>query len=268
MAYQGIPQSFVLRDLSSNVTMGVSGELITESIPVLTSDATAIFYVSLNSMRDVFQFQSDASNIDLIAGGLESDIKYFVNNSAFPEANPADASMNDANSVNAILSANAQGVALSTEQSTVAADFVRHLALHLFNTAYAEELFSNGLALISNITTICDTMWVQDISATLQSVGVSNDTLSGLDAASGWYYKDDSDATSANLCRELMAQLAGADPNRFSAVANQTGVQSVPFVAGDSINYLLKIHPAVGQHGLTGVAEIPARTYQIRMIMQ
>ena len=272
MSWSAAPQSFVLSDLSCNVTMGVSGELISEVIPVLTSDATAIFYVSVEEMKAVFKFQTDASNIDLSAGIPDSGLKFFVVDSAFQEHNPADASLNDSKSVGAMLSANGAGVELSTAQSTVACDYVRYLAYKLFNTAYAEELFSNGFELTTNIHDICHTMWTTDITATLAAVGVTNATLHGPDPTTGYYYSDESNLTSSNLCRELLAQLAKTDPSRFNAahglIADTTELQSIPFVAGDSISYLLKINPAAGQEGLTGVAPFDGRTYQIRMFMQ
>ena len=62
MSFTPTTQSFVLSDFSNNVIMGVSGELITEAIPILTSDATAIFNVSLAAMKNLFKYQSDASD--------------------------------------------------------------------------------------------------------------------------------------------------------------------------------------------------------------
>ena len=75
-----------------------SGEFtLTNDISSNTYDATAVFNVSLSTIRNMFKFEtSTIANNQLPSSALtdaNADITYYVNSSVFPEINPAHAMM-------------------------------------------------------------------------------------------------------------------------------------------------------------------------------
>jgi hypothetical protein len=118
--------------------MGVSGELLTISAEQIDASAVAVYYVDKTNLREVFQFQTDSSDVDFVNDS--TDVKYFVkmqNWTSTAVINPAHAMM-DANESNSPI---ASGFA--NDRSLVKHDFVRYLAEQLFNTHRGVDLFSN-----------------------------------------------------------------------------------------------------------------------------
>jgi hypothetical protein len=75
--------------------------------------------------------------------------------------------------------------------------------------------------------------------------------------------------TRNNICRELFQQLIYSNVERFNQLYSSTNdnLFNLPIIAGDTISFLYKIHPSEGQELLTGVDPIPARTYQIKIVI-
>ena len=88
--------------------------------------------------------------------------------------------------------------------------------------------------------------------------------LDGTDG-SGNKYSTNTSNTTANICRELIRQIAAVAPARFSDISNNHALQSVPFASGDTINFRLTVRAAPNQQGLTGVANFDARVYKIQL---
>jgi hypothetical protein len=261
--------NFVLDYLSSSVSMDVSGIVYSQTITAVDASATAVVYVSLAAVQEVFKFQT-TSDFDI--ENLPSDIRYQVNHASWPALNPANSMMDDALSLRPIITGDSKG-AFNANDMLVAHDFVRYLALELFNSAYGADLFDNQKALLNDIRAICGSTeagqtWF-DIVAKLKAVSADS-TEAGLESdPSGNKYLTDSTTGESNVCRTLFQQLTGpgGDINRFSTIQGGDGYQSLPLEADDSISFKLTIAAAPGQHNLTGVEPIAPRSYEIKMIM-
>lgn len=74
-----------------------------------------------------------------------------------------------------------------------------------------------------------------------------------------------------------MCQIATNAPERFNASSGgggggsgsgSGGLESVPLIENDTLNIRVVIQASPNQHALTNVAEIPARTYNIKLIIK
>ncbi len=255
--------NFVLDSLSSSVTMDICGTIHSADIVVLDTSATAVFEVSLDAMKDVFKFQTDSNDIQNQA---DADIKYQIDLASWPELNPANAMMHNDLSVDPIASSNTAGT-LPNNKMLVAHDFVRYLALKLFNTHYGVDLFDNELELLNDLRYICGNTaegqtWY-DLMTKITAVSKSGDHAD-LAGDAGSKYMTNATDSSDNLCKVLFDQMMLTEKARFADIA--TGAddfQSLPFIVGDTISFKLTIAPAAGQEELTGVEAFAPRSYRI-----
>ena len=261
---------FVLSALSTSVTMNTqavmdAGEVST----ILDSSAVAVFNINLDSVKDVFKFSSTTWDIsDNLPSG---EMHYFVHANEWPTdviINPSDSMMDKAGSVNPILT-----VPLSTEM-LVKHDFIRYLALKLFNTAMGTDLFSNEGALLNDLNAKGLVAW-SDISENLWQYATTNTSSAEidnmgvlLDPSSNQLCTTDHFSGDTNLCRELYQQLiyTSSGRSRFQIVTLDGNNQApIPFIAGDSISFLYTINPAANQHQVTGVSAFGGRSYKIKL---
>lgn len=268
----------VLSDLSFSVQMLQTASMDIKEPPSLYDvSAVAVFTVSTTDMRNVFQFRTDSldmTNTDT------TDLKYFVNMSEWPSGlviNPANAAL-DYNAPNvsfgAIADSNYNQDQYSSEKMMVKHDFVRYLALRLFGSYEAIDIFNNEAELITNLESIGDGsepghVWY-DISAALHRVSITGMNLNEdltLDSSTGEYCMTNAVTTTDNLCREMFLQIADVTPERLQSVQQTSSRQPLFFQDGDSINFSVTFYPADNQHLLTGVNPIPARPYQIKLYM-
>lgn len=256
---------FVLDKFVSSFTMGVSGDIYGLPVAALDVSATAILHVTVAEMKATFKFQTDASNVNDVSA---SDLKYYVYANQFPTLNPSLAKLDDPSGSNAIITKGSDNVNYATGVMRVEDDYVRYLALRLFNTAYGVDLFNNVDALISDLSTKGVSVW-SDISGIMYEV----DATSGTDAlmatdASGVKYLTETDTSNNNLTRELMKQMLVSNKDRFNNIAAGGDlIQSLPFNANDTISFKLTINAAPGQNALTAVGAIPARSYGIKIVI-
>ena len=269
---------FVLQKLYSDGFATLLANIPAEEIPVLDTSATGVFYMKTSDLRNIFQFQTDAININDLSS---QDMKYYVNMNAWPQLfdlNPANAMMDQdlssgLLSVNPIATMETNGQKYSPTKMFVKDDFIRYLALSLFGTYSGVDLFNNKQALEDNVQAQCDGSakghsW-HDISASLYSVDMTIGTNPGLlTDISGLKYMTRYTITPNNLCRELMNQIGYSDPNRFSNILSTVDMQPLPLYDGDSISFSLSIKPAPGQENIVNLPNtIPARNYRIKIYM-
>lgn len=256
---------FVLNALDGSLNMGVSGELLDISAVPVDASATAVYYVDISNLREVFQFQTDASDVNLI--GDSTDVKYFVkmanwNSNAI--INPAHAMLNVAESADAI------GGVFDPDRSLVKHDFVRYLAEQLFNTYRGVDLFSNENALKDDLAAKGHDAWLNDISAALWYTEKNPEGTLG---TFGFLTNDVS--SNDNLSRELLLQMTNQAVTRLvdqsgNLDINDTGSpQPIPFHVGDTINFKFTVYPADNQHELTQRANpIGPRSYEIKLVVK
>jgi len=253
--------NFVLTGLNQEFTLGVSGEIAAAAPPTLDVSCEAIYNIKLSDMKNVFKFESDAFDVNNVDA---SDIKYYV----YMNAWPADLSLNPANahtlSTTPILAVSADVVA---KRNFVKHDFVRYLALRLFNTAYGVDLFSNESELLSDLVTKGATAAGSIITA-LKAV----DQASAANGSAPHKYSTNALTGTSNFSRELLQQLANTQAGRarlYSAVQDASGVISIPFVADDTISFKVNITAATNQHNLTQrPSAIETRTYRIKLVLK
>jgi len=254
----GLNQTFSLSTLAS---------LDASSIAVDTTDATAVFYIRLSDMTNLFQYQTDAFDVNNLDA---SDVKYYVFHRTMPadlHINPSHAMMNKTESAG-MLGTGIQEI--SADKSLVKHDFIRYIALRLFNTHYGVDLFQNEQELQENITYLGETVQhnIDTILSGISTTSASQDMA--YDATGNKYLTNDASGNT-NLCRELMRQIAASEPSRFynnGGDISGSGIRAVPLREDDSINFKLTITAAEHQNILTGVTVIPSRTYMIKMVLK
>ena len=258
---------FTLVGLNQTFSLSTLAALDASSIAVDATDATAVFYIRLSDMTNLFQYQTDAFDVNNVDA---SDIKYYVFHRTMPaelHINPSHAMMNKTESAG-MLGSGVQEI--GADKSLVKHDFVRYIALRLFNTHYGVDLFQNEQELHENITYLGETIQhsIDTILSGISTTSASQDMA--YDATGNKYLTNDASGNT-NLCRELMRQLAAAEPSRFynnGADTATSGIRSVPLREDDSINFKLTITSAPDQNIVTGVTVIPSRTYLIKMILK
>lgn len=221
--------------------------------PTLDFSAVAVYNVKLSDMLAVFKYQTDSFDVSNAAA---TDIKYYVDSTAWPAAlNPVHASMSES-------------YMLATAGSIVAAknlvkhDFVRYLANHLFNTPHGVDLFSNETELLEDLVSKGSTARAA-IQTVLNNVNHAN-AIGGTDSDT-LKYSTNAQNTETNICRELMFQIINGDATRFGEIQDSTAKQSVPILAGDSLNFVLSISAAADQEDLTGRGSFDIRRYKIQL---
>ena len=253
--------NFTLSALNQTFTVGISGELAGEAPAAWTDiSAVAVYNVKLSDMLAVFKFQSDSFDVNDISSG---DLQYYVYKNVWPvelKINPVHAAMTSGGTPGVIL---ATGGSIVASKNFVKHDFLRYLAEQLFNTPHGVDLFSNEEALLSDLVSKGVTAR-ESIEAALATV----DQASAAAGTAPHKYSTNALTTPANICRELMRQVANAAPARFYGTQNVTTVQSVPIAAGDTINLRLSSSPAAGQQNLTErPAAFDTRVYKIQLVV-
>ena len=253
--------NFVLTGLNQEFTLGVSGEIAAAAAPALDASCIAVYQVKLADMKNVFKFESDSFDVDNLPA---NDVKYYV----YMNAWPADLSLNPANAHSLTTAPVLENSAdVLAKRNFVKHDFVRYLALRLFNTAYGVDLFSNETELLSDLVTKGATA-ASNIITALKAVDQAT-------AASGTApnkYSTNASTGTGNFSRELLLQLANTQAGRarlHAAVQDASGVLSIPLVADDTISFKVSINAAADQHTLTDrPSAIETRTYQIKLVLK
>jgi uncharacterized protein YjbI with pentapeptide repeats len=255
---------FTLAGLNQTFSLSTLAALDASSISIESTDATAVFYVRLSDMMNLFQYQTDSFDVNDVDA---SDIKYYVFHRSTPtelHLNPSHAMMNKTESAGMIGS----GDGYDSSKSLVKHDFIRYIALRLFNTHHGVDLFKNEEELHENIAYLGETVRY-NIDNILTGVSTTSASETMAYDASGNKYLTNDTSGNTNLCRELMRQIAASDAARFyNNGGNTTGIRNMPLQENDSINFKLTITAAAGQNILTGVSEIPSRTYMIKMVLK
>ena len=241
-------------------------------------DADAVFYVKLSDMQSVFKFRTPTVSMN---GGVDislnqaifdasSNIQYYVFRKNWPTAlklNPSPA-MLDRTESSGLLTGGGTGT-FSTDKSLVKHDFIRYVALQLFNTVHGVDLFRNEDDLLENIAYYGEVARV-GIMSVLDTVCTMSANITMEMDGSGNRYLTNSTTENTNISRELMRQIVLNVPGRLEAYATESGgvLLSVPLIDNDTLNIKVVMEPSPNQHALTSVNVIPARTYNIKLIMK
>ena len=259
-------------------------------------DAVAEIAVSAKDLRRVFRFKTHKL-LDFVNSSVnnksEADdavaVEYHVFSSSWPKClNLAQARVVE----NAVVYRSQHGGCLSRAEMTVAHDYLRHVARHVFNTPYGAQLFGNQRSVLGEIEHLC------------RSANVFSRVLGAIDCRTGTYdnlehhhhhpddkqrYLTSRDQSSMNVGLALMRQVLALDPDRLlqmpdkqcsrvgrtgsggSSSSDRDVSHPIPLRANDSIALTITLHAAKGQHEIflcRRVDPIPPRTYCVRLILQ
>lgn len=260
---------FVLDSFTGSATMTTLASVDgSDEEPSLDVSAIAVFYMSKTDIQNIFKVRTDSSDITDIS---YDDLMHFVHMDKWPyniTLNPVNAMMDKSQSTNAIYLVN------EPNKMMVKHDFIRYLAEKLFNTHQGVDLINNETELVTNLTTIGNDAFQNDISSVLWKYSTNSDTPleTGyvLDSVTGLKATTNDNTTDANICWILLNRLLESVPERFNdigSVVDSSGVFPLPIQEGDTLNFTFIINPATNQHILTNVSEIPARKYQIKIVI-
>lgn len=260
---------FVLDQFDSNITMAVATIPMGEEPPVITADATAVYYVSVDSMKNAFYFRSDSRDL---SNNDASDIKYYVKWPSNYILNPSHAFVtpnSEGTPDNRIATTDADGT-IPNDRLLVKHDFIRHIAKDLFNTHLAVDLFENETEITEDLAVKGhDDAW----TAIKTSILAVSD--GGSQAPDG--YTTNAIDGSANLCRVLMRQILEANPARFYDFTTLKMEENpdddkffIPFINGDSISFKVIYKAAPLQHEILASRKIAGtpvadRSYRIKI---
>jgi hypothetical protein len=221
---------------------------------VFTADATAEFDVPLTFLRQLFQYHSDASDVDNVDA---DDTLYKVSYAT------SSTQITSNFITNTIVTSNKQDA--NAPLQDLARDYVRYLAYKLFNTPQGVDLFDNETELRTNLNLECRNKMHAKL-LDLADHGI-------LDAASS------NPNPALKLLKQIIKQapgrLSGGDPANTAdpwhivsgTVAGENAWYEMPLVVGDSICFKLKVVADPGQNSIIAIAvSNPADwTYLIKM---
>ena len=244
-------------------------------------DADAVFYVKLSDMFSIFKFRTSTvsstsgNDISLNLSDPSSNIQYYVFRNCWPSAlkiNPSHA-MLDRNESSGMLTGSGGGGSngmFGANKSLVKHDFIRYIALQLFNTINGVDFLSNEDDLLGNIAYYGEVARV-GIMAVLDTVSTLSADITMPVDGSGNRYLTNTTTSNTNISRELLRQIALNVPARLTALEQGVGggvLLSVPFVENDTLNIKVVVAASPNQHALTNVNTIPSRSYNIKLIMK
>ena len=255
--------NFTLTGLNQAILMNTLATLDASAVSLESTDAVAVYYVKQSDIKNVFKFQSDSNDMNEDAA---TDVKYYVFDRNWPaelKINPLHGMMNKPESVNMLGNA----ANFDENKMLVKHDFIRYLSLRLFNTIHGVDLLKNEMDLLENSVYGGETNR-NNIHGLLGNVSTtSSDETMSYDASGNKYLTNDASGNT-NLCRELLRQMVAGAPSRFGAITNANSPQSLPFEPDDTINFKITLQAAPLQNLITGVSEIPSRSYMIKLIIK
>jgi len=264
--------NIVLDTFDTDITLSEMAILKGKIFLLKGIDACAVYEMSVGLLRSMFLYETNAE-FHL------STIKYYTKSNPDFMFNPANAQLNNPKSFGAIACADSNGL-YSADKMTLKYDFVRYLALKLFNSINAVDLFVNLDELIDDISEKLNHAMKRNVNYINQTDCIHG-THPGLrtnphrttiydhtiDEHVNVYLKYLDDDCDKNICKELLMQLLKLDSQRFNNIINTNTPVPLPFECGDSINFKITVNPAKNQNLLTGVQPILGRTYQIKIVL-
>jgi len=232
------PMPFYLSQLDVSVN-SLSASLLTQSSSVFSGDATVAVEILLENAMNIFQFQSDSTDIDNVTA---NDIKYrvvYTGDSSYNMVFNIDTSSNVI--VNSIYSGAANNNATY--------DYVRYLAQQLFNTHLGVDLFSNESDLRQDLMDAFSTSFTSNMTR-LHAV--------------------ETDASGNSPSKTILNEIINNHPERLndiSSLAVGNNWFKCPLVVGDILYFCLTVKAAANQNTITNVVAIPDRVYLIKVTL-
>ena len=246
-------------------------------------DPVAVLRVSLRQMRDVFTFATPRlSAPGVLLGGSNSKTQFRVDMRRWP----ADLVLSRALVVeNAVCFRDQLGRHFANAEMSIAHDFLRHVARHLFNIPHGMRLFRNADQVLRSIHAVCDSqhtfhrlLGTAAADTTASTTTTANETDNN-DASSSKINEDeeeeDSSSSTINIqeraAAALLTQMAMQDPQRFERMPDKKTFHRMPFERNDAICVSLTIRPSRRQHEVLALplagGPVPPKTYFIKLVL-
>ena len=253
---------FVLTEFNTTVTMDISGAFDASYSNIGSYDGIVTVNINRDDWASCFKITGDSADINNVDA---SDIQYYVydaSNSGGLKAShytkasgTGEADLLDGNP--AMEPVTSTPIDSGATRNELEYDFIRHIALDLFNTANGVDLFINETELRRSIEVACDGgsgFLLDQLSAILAASESSNPMIN---------------AQSGNLTYTLLRQLLNKQPQRFSNYALSADTPTaLPWENGDTIWYLLTLNAATNQHLLVrDTTAVASRTYLVKMVL-
>jgi hypothetical protein len=248
-----------------DLSFGLSATAVLPQLAVSTPSGDFILEkdVSVATLKSVFYFQTD----DPITYDA-SFTRYFVDISGWSTI------ATDLNPMFYQITSSSNGAYGNNTTDNLGKHFLRYLAQSLFGTYLGVDLFENEDSvyadLSSNSYSGVYTQVLNKLKRVDKAFGAVSD-LADIKSGANGYYLEDATGT-YNITRSLVKQIASSvtAKARFEALEStykiSTGVYSVPFVAGDSIYYTVRVTPSSTQHQVVGLNQaIGAKTYILKL---
>lgn len=256
-----IPIDFVITKFNQSITSLLSATIPTYTESFGYADAVAVYEVPTQTMRHVFKFRTDASDIDSDISPLKNDVAYKINFQKFPNVNPAHASMHDifmepltfsaATNDNLGNGAIFDGDNLPS-RSLIKHDYLRYISQSIFRSVLGIKFLNNAQEVLDGIAIKGQQSYLQMLSELKRADGMTN-------------FNDGV----ANLGKTLLEQIAAFNPQRLQSISSTADFQAIPFQDGDTLQFNFSILTSPEQTNIVNSsAPIPKRTYRIVLHMR
>jgi hypothetical protein len=228
--------NFYLSQLDVSVNSS-SATLLGETSQVFFGDATVAVDIPLVNAMNIFQFSSDSTDINNVTA---NDIKYKVVYTGAGNTNMVF----DIDTLSSVI---ANSIHAGAANNNATYDYVRYLALKLFNTHLGVDLFSNE----SELRTTLRDNFSTSFNSNMALLNVMSET----------------DASGNSPSKTILNQIIYDQPTRLndiSQLALGDNWYKSPFVLGDVLYFRLNVKAAADQNTLTNVVSIPDRVYLIK----
>ena len=247
-----------------NESLFASALTIATSAPTVTFDATvSCTGPTASALSETFYFKTDSD----IATASTDDVLYYVDTTKWATI------IADLNATTNGTISLADGAFVDNEN--ISESFLRHLSNILFGTHLGVDLFNNETDVRNDLDSQCLTV-ATNISTTISSVGLTGSD-GDLLGSSGSYYFDDNVTGTKNVTREILQQLMNVANPRFEGsnlanyaidAVNQPGFFKMPFIAGDTLSYVVTMNPNGNQDTLVPLGTTTPRKFKVKMQLQ
>jgi len=256
-----VPIDFIITKFDTSITSQLAASIPTYTESFGYADAVAIYEVPTQTMRHVFKFRTDASDVDADTHPLKNDVQYKINYLKFPNVNPSHASMHnmfmEPLTFSAAINDNlGNGPIFDGDnlpsRSLIKHDYLRYISQSIFRSVLGIKFLNNAQEVLDGIAIKGQQSYLQMLAELKKSDGMTN-------------FNDGV----TNMGKTLLEQIAAFNPERLQSISPTADFQAIPFQDGDTLqfNYTLLTSPEQSNI-VNSESPIPKRTYRIVLHMR
>jgi len=246
------------------------------------SDVYVVYQVKTTDMKNVFKFATAVNTLTSIS---QSDLKYYINmdsSGGYPDTYIINVSNSmcdytfqtngatDTSYKNTTYQTNSSNSTYDSTKMLLKHDYLRYLSDKLFGSRFGLGFINNTIELQEEISSKSQDVWIDSIKPTLDVISTSG-THADLTISASGNYMTNSNTTEDNIGREIINSILVNASDRFTDLnptEDATLRISIPFLDGDTIQFVSTIIANQDQHLLTGGnVSIPSRNYKMVLRM-